>query len=76
MSKMSDTGIEEQQRASETCEVTITLRLPPGIVDQVRELHAVEPEFLEHVVQYALTRRSVYRHIRERELAENEERGP
>ena len=70
MSRMSDTGIDAQQRALETREVTITIRLPPMLVDRVEELHATEPEFLEHVIEYALTRRSIYQHIRELELAE------
>ncbi len=54
----------------EISEVTITLRLPPRLADRVEELQATEPEFLEHVIEYALTRRSVLQHIRELELAE------
>ncbi len=52
---------------NETKNVTITLRLPPDIADQVEELHAAEPEFLERVVQTAIVRRWIYRGIRERE---------
>lgn len=53
-----------------TREVTLTLRLPRATADEAELLHAIEPEFLEHVIQYALTRRSIYQHIRELELAE------
>ncbi len=54
----------------ETREVTITLRLPPRLADRVEESHASDPEFFEHILEYALTRRSVLQHIRELELAE------
>ncbi len=72
MSKMSDTGIDAQQRAHETREVTLTLRLPPKLADQVEEIHATEPEFLERVVRYGLTRRGLLFRLleRERERAE------
>ena len=52
----------------ETREVTLTLRLPPHIADQAATVHAAEPEFLERVVFYGLTRRSIYHAIRERTL--------
>ena len=66
MSKMSDTGIDDQQRALETREVTITLRLPPSIADQVEKLHTDQPEVLERVVHSALMRRAIYRLMRAR----------
>lgn len=50
--------------------MTITIRLPPRLADRVKELQATDPGFLEHVIEYALTRRSIYQHIRELELAE------
>lgn len=52
-------------RHGETREVTLTLRLPLVLADQVEEVHAAEPEFLERVVLYGLTRRSIYHAIRE-----------
>lgn len=51
----------------ETREVTLTLRLPPDIAEQAEEVHAAEPEFLERVVLYGITRRRVYRDIRDRQ---------
>ena len=51
----------------ETRKVTVTLRLPPDIADQVEEVHAAGPEFLERVVQSAIIRRWIYSGIRERE---------
>ena len=59
-------GVDERPVDS----VTITLRLPPGTADKVEELHAAEPGFLEHIVQYALTHRAIYRGILERGLAD------
>ncbi len=53
-----------------TSEVTITLRLPPRLADRVRELKSADPTFLDHVVEWALTRRSILQHIRELDLAE------
>ncbi|MDK1102526.1 MAG: hypothetical protein QGD93_02715 [Actinomycetota bacterium] len=67
---MSDAGIDDQQRVSLTREVTITLRMPLSIADKVERLHAAEPEFLEHVVQYAITRRAVCHGILELNLAD------
>lgn len=53
-------------RHGATREVTLTLRLPPHLADQAEEVHAAEPEFLERIVLYGLTRRSIYHAIRER----------
>ena len=50
----------------ETKEVTITIRLPHGIADQVEEFHAAAPEYLERVVLQAAIRRGVYQQLRER----------
>ena len=49
----------------ESCEVTLTLRLPHDIADQAEAVHAAEPEFLERVVLYGLTRRSIYHQLRD-----------
>ena len=54
----------------ETKEVTLTLCLPHDIADQAEELHAAEPEFLERVVMYGITRRQVYQGLRERKAEE------
>ena len=50
---------------SETREVTLTLRLPLDFAARAEAVHADEPEFLERVVLYGLTRRSIYRHLQE-----------
>ena len=52
----------------ETREVTLTLRLPIDAADQAEAIHKVEPEFLERVVLYGLTRRLIYKGIRDRSV--------
>lgn len=49
----------------ETRSVTLTVRLPRDIAAQAEEVHQSDPEFLSRVVLYGLTRRSIYRHLRE-----------
>jgi len=51
----------------ETRSVQITVRLPRDIADQAEEVQRTDPEFLSRVVLYGLTRRSIYRHLRDRE---------
>lgn len=51
----------------ETKEVTITVRLPRDLAEQAEKVNREEPEFLSRVVLYGLTRRSIYRHLRENE---------
>ena len=46
-------------------EVTLTLLLPHDIADQAEEVQKTDPEFLSRVVLYGLTRRSIYREIRD-----------
>ena len=53
----------------ETRSVQITVRLPRDIAAQAEEVQQADPEFLSRVVLYGLTRRSIYRHLREREDA-------
>ena len=50
----------------ETCSVQLNVRLPKEIADQAKEVQRTDPEFLSRVVLYGLTRRSIYRHLRER----------
>lgn len=45
--------------------VTLEVELPDGIAEQAEELALVDPEFLSRVVFYGLTRRSIYRHLRD-----------
>jgi hypothetical protein len=49
----------------ETCSVQLNVRLPHEIAVQAEEVQKTDPEFLSRVVLYGLTRRSIYRHLRE-----------
>lgn len=51
----------------ETRSVQINVRLPRDIAAQAEEVQKTDPEFLSRVVLYGLTRRSIYRHLRDRE---------
>jgi hypothetical protein len=53
----------------ETRSVQINVRLPRDIAAQAEEVQRTDPEFLSRVVLYGLTRRSIYRHLREREAS-------
>lgn len=55
----------------ETRSVQITLQLPHDIAEQAEEVQRTDPEFLSRVMLYGLTRRSIYRHLRERTRKEN-----
>ena len=50
----------------ETRSVQITVQLPHDIAEQAEEVQRTDPEFLSRVMLYGLTRRSIYRHLRER----------
>jgi hypothetical protein len=49
----------------DTCSVQLKVRLPKDIAEQAEEVQRSDPEFLSRVVLYGLTRRSIYRHLRE-----------
>ena len=49
----------------ETCSVQLKVRLPRDIAAQAEEVQKTDPEFLSRVVLYGLTRRSIYRHLRD-----------
>lgn len=49
----------------ETRTVQLTVRLPREIAEQAEEVQEKDPDFLSRVVMYGLTRRSIYRHLRE-----------
>ena len=51
----------------ETRTVEIKVKLPEDIADQAEQVGRDDPEFLSRVVLYGLTRRSLYRQIRDRE---------
>jgi hypothetical protein len=49
----------------ETRSVQLSVRLPRDIAAQAEEVQQSDPEFLSRVVLYGLTRRSIYRHLRD-----------
>ena len=49
----------------ENTTVELHVRLPKDVAEQARELQTSDPEFLSRVVLYGLTRRAIYRHLRE-----------
>lgn len=49
----------------ETRTVQLSVRLPRDIAAEAEEVQKTDPEFLSRVVLYGLTRRSIYRHLRE-----------
>lgn len=51
----------------ETRSVQINVRLPRDIAAQAEEVQRTDPEFLSRVILYGLTRRSIYRHLRDQE---------
>ncbi|MDG2282867.1 MAG: hypothetical protein P8L45_07075 [Longimicrobiales bacterium] len=51
----------------ETRSVELSVRLPADIADQAEQIQSSDPEFLSRVILYGMTRRSIYRHLRENE---------
>ena len=49
----------------DTCSVQLRVRLPRDVAEQVEEVQRSDPDFLSRIVLYGLTRRSIYRHLRE-----------
>lgn len=49
----------------ETCSVQLNVRLPRDLAEQAEEVQRSDPEFLSRIVLYGLTRRSIYRQLRE-----------
>ena len=52
----------------ETRSVQLSVRLPNDIATQAEEVQESDPEFLSRVVLYGLTRRSIYRHLRQNDV--------
>ena len=50
--------------------ITLTVALPPDIAAEAEAVNREEPEFLSRVVLYGLTRRAIYRGIRDRSRAQ------
>ena len=57
----------------ETCSVQLKVRLPQDVAEQVKEAQEIDPEFLSRVVLYGMTRRSIYRHLRDQNQAQDSE---
>ena len=53
----------------QTRSVQLSVRLPQDIAAQAEEVQQTDPDFLSRVVLYGLTRRSIYRHLREADRA-------
>jgi hypothetical protein len=53
----------------ETRSVQLNVRLPRDIAAQAEAVQESDPEFLSRIVLYGLTRRSIYRHLRDEEPA-------
>jgi len=51
----------------ETRSVQLNVRLPRDIAAQAEEVQESDPDFLSRIVLYGLTRRSIYRHLRDNE---------
>ena len=49
----------------ETRSVQLTVKLPRDIAEQAERVQEEDPDFLGRVVLYGLTRRSIYRHLRD-----------
>ena len=54
----------------ETCSVQLNVRLPRDIALQAEEVQRTDPVFLSRVILYGLTRRSIYRHLRQQNREE------
>lgn len=48
-----------------TRSVLLNVRLPNDVASEAEEVQRSDPDFLSRVVQYGLTRRSIYRRLRE-----------
>lgn len=49
----------------DTCSVQFNVRLPREVAAEVEEAERLDPEFLSRIVLYGLTRRSIYRRLRD-----------
>ena len=63
-------GSGDASRIWETCSVQLNVRLPRDIARQAEEVQRTDPEFLSRVILYGLTRRSIYRHLRQQSREE------
>lgn len=59
----------------ETRTVQLSVRLPRDIAAEAEEVQKTDPDFLSRVVLYGLTRRSIYRHLRDQGTAGGDTEG-
>jgi hypothetical protein len=59
----------------ETCSVQLSVQLPRDVAAQAEAVQESDPEFLSRVVLYGLTRRSIYRHLREQKTLRDASEG-
>lgn len=50
-----------------TRSVHLSVRLPNDVASEAEEAQRTDPDFLSRVIQYAFTRRAIYRRLREEE---------
>jgi hypothetical protein len=55
----------------DTCSVQLLVDLPRDIAAQAEEVQKSDPDFLSRVVLYGLTRRSIYRHLRDQSRSQD-----
>jgi len=48
-----------------TRSVQLNVRLPKDVASEAEEVQRSDPDFLSRVIQYGLTRRSIYHRLRE-----------
>jgi len=51
--------------------VQLSVRLPSDVASEAEEAQRSDPDFLSRVIQYGLTRRSIYRGLRDAETAKD-----
>lgn len=52
--------------------VHLEIRLPNDLADEAEEVQRSDPDFLSRIIQYGLTRRSIYRRLRDVENADQD----
>lgn len=53
-----------------TRSVQLSVRLPSDVASEAEEVQRSDPDFLCRIIQYGLTRRSIYRGLRDAEGSE------
>ena len=56
----------------ETCAVDLRVTLPRALAAEVEEVQRRDPEMLSRMLEYMLTRRAIYDHLRRTPIAVSE----